>query len=373
MKLLKIAAAWVSSVFLVGCIDITVSDYTPSISEEQQTAVSDVYMDEQAIYDGLTQEMAKGNLLIDLDGRLEDDVLTAALNRIRHDFPEYYWIDYEYYVTKTTISGSPESVTTTVSFHGADAYDSQVILNKLYEIEAVSNEILSSMPQGLDDFEKALYVHDYIANNTVYSTAKMGVEEIGTWDTAYGCLVLGDAVCGGYANAFSYVMKRLGIDCGVVTGDVADENGESVGHAWNYVMIDNIYYWLDVTWDDTDDESNPVNHTYFLIDDMHMNKNRILHKNQFFVPTCFSMDQNYFVRYNSYLTVYIAEDVGTALMSSPTERKVELMFASEQAYRDAFTNLFDNGDLWTLTEYADIGERVSYSKYDNMCAISIQY
>ena len=78
MKLLKIAAAWVSSVFLVGCIDITVSDYTPSISEEQETAVSDVYMDEQAIYDGLTQEMAKGNLLIDLDGRLEDDVLTAV-------------------------------------------------------------------------------------------------------------------------------------------------------------------------------------------------------------------------------------------------------------------------------------------------------
>jgi glycerophosphoryl diester phosphodiesterase len=60
------------------------------------------------------------------------------------------------------------------------------------------------------------------------------------------------------------------------------------------------------------------------------------------------MDQNYFVRCNSYLTVYIAEDVGTALTSSPTERKVELMFASEQAYRDAFTNLFDNGDFACL-------------------------
>ncbi len=370
MKLLKMAAVLISSVFLAGCIDVTVSDYMPSV-DEQQATVSSAYLNEQEIYDGLTAEMAKGNLLIDLNGIFEDDMLTAVLNRIGNDFPEYYWIGYKYYIATT--SGTFMETTSTVSFHGTDAYEPQVILDKLSEIEAAANEIISSMPQGLDDFEKALYVHDYIANNTVYATEKKGVDEIGTWDTAYGCLVLGEAVCGGYAKAFSYVMKQLGIDCGVVTGEVSDENGENVGHAWNYVMIENKYYWLDVTWDDNDDETNPVSHTYFLIDDMRMNKNRILHKEQFFVPTCYSMEQNYFVRYNSYFTVYVAEDVGKALMSSPTERKVELMFASKQAYDTAFTSLFDNGDLWTLTEYADIGESVSYSKNDNMYVISIQY
>ncbi|MBR5513095.1 MAG: hypothetical protein IKV85_03790 [Ruminococcus sp.] len=370
MKLLKLVALFISSVFLVGCIDITVTDYAPSVDREQNTS-SDSYMSEQEVYDGLVQEMAKGNLLIDLYGVFEDDTLTAVLRRIENDFPEYYWIGYEYYLVKS--SGTFMETTSTVSFHGADAYEPQVVLDKLYEIEAASNQILSSIPQGLDDFEKALYVYDYIANTTVYATDRKGVDEIGTWDTVYGCLVLGEAVCGGYSKAFSYVMKRLGIDCGVVTGEVADENGENVGHAWNYIMIDNKYYWLDLTWDDTDDETDPVSHTYFLIDDMRMNKNRILHKEQFFVPTCYSMEQNFFVRYDSYLTVYNAEDVGQAMMSSPDEGKVELMFSSKQAYDAAFTSLFENGELWSLTEYADISESVSYSKNDNMYVLSIQY
>ncbi len=364
MKFLKIAAALISAVFLGGCIDISVTDYEPDVTEKE--ILTDSFLTERQLYDRLTEEMKKGNLFIELDGVADDELLASVCREIEHDFPEYYWMNYNRYIATTNCES-------TVSFHGADAYDSNEILNKLSQTEAAADEIISAMPSGLDDYEKILYVHDYIANNTVYAKDKIGVEEMGTWDGAYGCLVLGEAVCGGYSAGFSYLMKKLGIECGVVTGDVADENGETIGHAWNYVMVNHKYYWLDVTWNDTDDEDNSVLHTYFLIDDLRMNKNRVLKKEQYFVPSCFSMDDNFCVRNKAYITVYNPEAVGEAMAVAPTAGKIELMFANKQAYDNAFTGLLDNGELWTLTEYDEVSDSIKYVTNDNMYALCILY
>ena len=64
--------------------------------------------------------------------------------------------------------------------------------------------------------------------------------------SAYGALVNGQTVCAGYARAFQYLLQQLGIPCYYCTG-YAGEN-----HAWNIVALEDGYYNVDATWDDTE-------------------------------------------------------------------------------------------------------------------------
>ena len=63
--------------------------------------------------------------------------------------------------------------------------------------------------------------------------------------SAYSALVEGKSVCAGYARAYQYLMQRLGIPCYYCTGFAGED------HAWNIVGLDDGYYNVDVTWDDT--------------------------------------------------------------------------------------------------------------------------
>lgn len=62
---------------------------------------------------------------------------------------------------------------------------------------------------------------------------------------SYGALVNGKAVCEGYAKAFKLLCDRAGIPCVLVGGKA---NGGD--HMWNYVMIGNTWYLVDLTFDD---------------------------------------------------------------------------------------------------------------------------
>lgn len=95
--------------------------------------------------------------------------------------------------------------------------------------------------QGLSgNYEKEKFVHDALLGQTAYDLrAEMN-------QSAYSALVNGQAVCAGYARAFQYLMQQLGIPCYYCTGFA----GES--HAWNIVMLEDGFYNVDATWDDTD-------------------------------------------------------------------------------------------------------------------------
>ena len=64
--------------------------------------------------------------------------------------------------------------------------------------------------------------------------------------SVYSALVNGKTVCAGYARAFQYLLQQLGIPCYYCTGYAGE------AHAWNIVALDDGYYNVDVTWDDSD-------------------------------------------------------------------------------------------------------------------------
>ena len=112
---------------------------------------------------------------------------------------------------------------------------------------------------NLTDVEKALLLHDRIAVWCKYTTTKT---TSGSYPresyNAYGVFAKKDAVCMGYALAYDYLLKEVGIDSYYCSSN-------SLNHAWNIVYIDGVKYHVDVTWDDPIyDRSGRVKHTNFL-------------------------------------------------------------------------------------------------------------
>ncbi len=369
MKFFGILFSVILMMSLCGCeVQVNVNPTNkPSDGDSNatNTANSPKSIDEETLYHILMEKLPKGQFLFEIKGNVELDVLQSAVARIEHEHPEYYWLDGTREITT-------DGTLSTVEFSSYDVLDAQKLKNDVLEIETAANEIISQMPAELDDYGKILYIHDYLASHIVYATKEAETLARGPWNNVYGSLVDGYAVCSGYAAGFSYLMKQLDIECGVVTGEVVDEeSGESNGHAWNYVKLDNQYYWIDVTWDDTDKENNPVNHYYFLIDDTRMNQNRTLWENQYFVPKCTSMDNSFYARNGSYFTSYSAEAVKAALLSSPYDNKVELLFADKASYEAALADLIDNHMIWELSDFTN--KNVSYTRSDDLNTLVIYY
>ena len=132
----------------------------------------------------------------------------------------------------------------------------------LEEIEEVEKEILSKASGN--NYEKMLYIHDWIIENTEYESRK-----IQNTSNIYGCLVNNKALCEGYARTFKYLLEKLDIPCILVSGTASNESGKTERHAWNYVFINNNWYAVDSTWDDpiiigSGRVTNNLKYKYFL-------------------------------------------------------------------------------------------------------------
>lgn len=131
------------------------------------------------------------------------------------------------------------------------------VSNSLFK--AFADDIISQANELTTDYDKLLYIHDRIVDNTVYTSNG----ELYEYE-ADGPLVYGKAVCEGYAKAFMYLAQSLGFDCVCVIGTA---NGEE--HMWNLVKLYGMWYNVDVTWDDPlrSDGADVLRHDYFLISD----------------------------------------------------------------------------------------------------------
>ena len=161
-------------------------------------------------------------------------------------------------------------------------------------LEEVLDSYVADCPEG-SEYDKALWVHDRLVNETRYDTdvhyVVQSIEET-HFDhayTSYGALVMHRAVCAGYARAFQLILERLGIECGYVSGTAVNSVGDNEQHAWNYVRLDGEYYLCDVTWDDPvgadNSDINRLSHEYFCLSTEDMGRDHFPDEDQS-VPEC---------------------------------------------------------------------------------------
>ena len=133
------------------------------------------------------------------------------------------------------------------------------------EIQKINTEVnllsITLIKDNLSTLDNIKTIHDYIINNTKYDSLRSD-QNILTYksNTAYGPLLQGYGICGGYTEAMQLFLERLNVKNYRVSSD---------NHIWNAVYLDGKWYNLDLTWDDpviTNLDADVLEHNFFMID-----------------------------------------------------------------------------------------------------------
>lgn len=82
---------------------------------------------------------------------------------------------------------------------------------------------------------------------------------------AYDMMVTHTGNCAHYSSLLALLLGHLGYDCRLIPGEFINRSGSRVEHKWNYVLLDDGYYWLDVRMDHSAyASSGRIPYTYFL-------------------------------------------------------------------------------------------------------------
>ena len=209
--------------------------------------------------------------------------------------------------------------------------------------ESVINGLING---SMSEFDKVKAIHDYIVNNIQYASV-IDYNNHSLF-TAEGALTNKVAVCQGYAEAFSLLCYKAGIQTEMVYG-VAYNGQTSESHAWNIVRVDGVWYQIDTTWDDPIG-GNPQ-YTYFLIPDSLMNENHTASS----YTNKYSCTDSRYVEYGQQMTaaVYIQSrygNVGYKFVSGEAEVKNQVT-ANKNGGINTFILAYDTGEKINL--YSD--------------------
>ena len=176
---------------------------------------------------------------------LADDQKTlSTINNFVHPFNSFKRI--------TTNYDDARKVTINIE-HNYNDNVKILVLNKVREIESmIWNDSMS-----LEDKIKAS--HDYIINHSKYDKDRSdnGIINYQS-DIAYGPLLQGYSLCGGYTDAMELFLEDLKVKSYKISNDK---------HVWNGANLNNNWYHLDLTWDDpiTSNNQDILEYTYFLV------------------------------------------------------------------------------------------------------------
>lgn len=221
------------------------------------------------------------------------------------------------------------------------------------DLEIAVNKILSGITNNMDAYDKELYFHDVICEKVIYTPDSNNIKGY----SAYDALVQGEAVCEGYSRSIQLLLNRVGISNYLVTGTGVDSDGTSEGHMWNVVTLQGENYYLDVTWDDMDEEDvTRYNHTYFNVTSADIAKSHtdIQPVNNYCTATAY----NYFVRQNLYIPKYDANAKALLVREIREAAKngsdaFEVRFANSTAYETAVADLIEDGEISALVHKAE--------------------
>lgn len=226
--------------------------------------------------------------------KLSEGQIRQTVNAFIYDHPEIFWLENLFgytYIGDDTL----------VEFYSVLSADE--CQQAIHIFTEKVQKVVSLIDSSMSEYEKEKAVHDYLAANCTYKNGVDGASDGWQYFSAYGAIVEGEAVCEGYSKAFEVLLSMVGIESHVIRGV-----GNDIKHMWNVVKLNNRWYHVDVTWNDTD---NKGFYEYFNVSSEYILKNhsistdiQLLDKEtveedaavsyNFFVPVADSMDMNYY-------------------------------------------------------------------------------
>lgn len=291
--------------------------------------------EEQAIYQEILQGIKENVDEIYTHGSDADRTI-QLFQYVLKDYPDIFWCD----GTATATAYEEEESYTILRPDYIYNNEEKTVMKE--EIEDTVLDCLSGISAEESEYQKILYVYEYIVNTVDYD------QEASDNQNIYSVFAHHRSVCAGYSKATQYLLEKLGVFCTYVTGTTT--GGQS--HAWNLVHCNGEYYYVDTTWGDPvfqaaeGEEVNQlqnISYDYMCCDDTELLKNHTP-DNNVELPSCTRMDCNYYVMNGMYYDSYDGEIILQKMndIISSKGNPVVLKFKDSGVYGQAHDDIFQN-------------------------------
>ena len=329
----------------------------PSEIEGNENGQFTVYYDqlsdfEKKIYAVLEKTVSTAESAVTLSN-VNIDNFKNSIERVsialHYDRPEYFWFKGGY---SATWYGDGKNVNITLKpeyyQYVSSIFDDE---GKMSELRAAVKNVASlARLHSDDDYERIIFVHDYLVKNAIYDHDALD-EALRTSHSpsceyifsAYGCLVNAKTVCSGYSKAFQLIMRELGYDATYIVGDAGEP------HGWNCIYLEGKGYFIDITWDDFDLENKeiPFYDYAFITNDMLSRTHKI--DMEFKAPLCTDVDYNYYVKNGYYIDKYDFNSAAAIISKQLKNDAAYIMFSSKSELDKAVNDLCKSGKISQIT------------------------
>jgi len=244
--------------------------------------------------------------------QITSDQLKNVFSAVYNDHPELFWLETAY-SCKYMSDGRCVEIDLKFNRTARNIDDARAVFEKN------ASQIVSETQNMSGNYEKEKFVHDKLIERVSYNlSAEMN-------QSAYSALVNGQTVCAGYARAFQYLLQQLGIPCYYCTGYAGEE------HAWNIVALDDGYYNVDATWDDSDGGR----YDYFNKTDADYASSHIRQELSVYLPPC-----------NGSVYRNLEQDPKESTLRSITDLGMtedQVLTDMDSYYRDCYDQIIQNG------------------------------
>ena len=300
--------------------------------------------------------------------RLTLQDVRSVFSAVSLDHPEIIWLSWQILVDSVT-AGMKKRLT---SLEFTYTMTPQEARRQMHQVNLAAAPILRQLDvPGLSDWEKVLLLHDLLIHRADYDEVERRQDIVRADNhSIYGILVKRTAVCEGYAETMTYILRQLGINCITCLGGGGWDGGKSYrkAHAWNCVTIGGDSMQIDTTWDDLGNHLGEmgISHQFFGLTGREMELCHGFSAN-FPLPECSRPKLNYFVRRN--LVASTMEEVQeiVALAAARRQRVVELRVKNRQLLTEV-VNGRDHRDnpLWLPRGCRRIRTYTSYKPNDKI-------
>ena len=228
-----------------GMIDEIVSDSDPQFVSEHEAVL-------EALFEGCINHEQSINIKAYNVPTDDFQSLIAALLGV---YPELFFVE------NAGGSGSGGYIATVDPVYTVDKDESDAMLDEFY---AKADEYLALLDDNMDQFTKALVLHEALVRNNFY---RITTQEGAINSTNYTFMVEGWGRCENYAECYAFLLSKVGIKSEII-------NSAAMVHEWLKINLDgsDYYYHVDITYDDPQysgygDLPDKVSHENFLLSD----------------------------------------------------------------------------------------------------------
>ena len=213
--------------------------------------------------------------------KLSSDSLNRVIEAFRKDNPQIFH-------KKAHEMKDPVYENHRWTWHLSYKVDAQMLSNYRRNIMNTARPLIDRAVR-MPERDRALFLHDYLAENTTYDKADASfvVKNAAALNSRahniLGPVLDGLAVCEGMAMAYRFLADLSDLKCIVVSGKAGGDGDQPGNHAWNIIRVDGVFYHVDTTFDSRG--KAPCSHCYFLLSDAEISRSHRT-ESPFALPAC---------------------------------------------------------------------------------------